>query len=211
MTEKAILFNDYNKHLLNDIKPSEYFNKEILTKDYFREYPFYLLKVLADTPQSPLYHPEGSVWNHTMMVLDNAALLKNKSLDSRAFMWAALLHDIGKAPTTKIKNGKITSYDHDVSGADLAFRFLSELTDEGDFIEKVTRLVRWHMQPLYVSKSLPFAHIQEMSSQVSIDETALFSLCDRLGRGGLTEDKVKAEKDVIKRFTENCKSLVGKI
>ncbi|MDV3426251.1 MAG: HDIG domain-containing protein [Bacillota bacterium] len=211
MTEKAILFNDFNKHLLNDIKPSEYFNKEISTKDYFSEYPFYLLKVLTDTPQSPLYHPEGSVWNHTMMVLDNAALLKNKSRDSRAFMWAALLHDIGKAPTTKIKNGKITSYDHDVSGADLAFRFLSELTAEGDFVEKVTRLVRWHMQPLYVSKGLPFAHIEEMNSQVSIDETALFSLCDRLGRGGLTEDKVKAEKDVIKRFTESCKSLIGKI
>jgi len=211
LAERKILFNDFNKHLLSDDKPSEYFNKEITAKAYFCEYPFNLLKALTDTPQSPLYHPEGSVWNHTMMVLDNAAMLKSKSQYPRAFMWAALLHDIGKAPTTKIKHGKITSYDHDVSGAELTVRFLSELTDEENFIEKVTRLVRWHMQPLYVSKGLPFANIEEMNSQVSIDEVALFSLCDRLGRGGLSEDKVKVEKDVIKRFAENCKSLVGKI
>lgn len=112
------------------------------------------MKALTDTPQSPLYHPEGSVWNHTMMVLDNAAVLKTKSRDSRAFMWAALLHDIGKTPTTKIKHGKITSYDHDVSGAELAVRFLSELTDEENHIEKVTRLVRWHMQSLYITNGL---------------------------------------------------------
>jgi len=211
LTEKAILFNDFNKHLLSDDKPSGYFNKEISTKVYFREYPFNLLKALTDTPQSPLYHPEGSVWNHTMMVLDNAAALKSKSRDSRAFMWAALLHDIGKTPTTKIKHGKITSYDHDTYGADLAVGFLSELTDEENLIEKVSRLVRWHMQPLYVSKGLPFAKIEEMNSQVSIDEVALFSLCDRLGRGGLTEDKIKDEKEAIKRFAESCKSQAGKI
>lgn len=211
MTEKAILFNDFNKHLLKDIKPSEYFNEQISIKDYFSEYPFNLLKDLENTPQSPLYHPEGSVWNHTMMVLDNAALLKSKSRDSRAFMWAALLHDIGKVPTTKIKHGKITSYDHDTSGADLAVKFLSEITDEKNLIEKVSRLVRWHMQPFYVTKGLPFAKIEEMNSQVSIDEVALFSLCDRLGRGGLTEEKVKAERDEIKRFSESCKSLTGKI
>lgn len=210
MLEKTILFNNFNKHLQNDDKPSEYFKEEISTKVYFTEYPFSLLKALTDTPQSTLYHPEGSVWNHTMMVLDNAAMLKKESTDSRAFMWAALLHDIGKAPTTKIRHGKITSYDHDIFGADLANRFLSELTDEVNLIEKVSRLVRWHMQPLYVSKSLPFAHIAEMNSQVSIDEIALFSLCDRLGRGGLTEDKIMDEKEEIKKFAESCKSLVGK-
>jgi tRNA nucleotidyltransferase (CCA-adding enzyme) len=210
LLERTIFFNNFNKHLQNDNKPSKYFNEEISTKVYFDEYPFSLLKALTDTPQSPVYHPEGSVWNHTMMVVDNAAVLKNESSDPRAFMWAALLHDIGKAPTTKIRHGKITSYDHDIFGADLATRFLSELTDEVNFIEKVSRLVRWHMQPLYVSKKLPFAHIAEMISQVSIDEIALFSLCDRLGRGGLTEDKIKDEKEEIKKFAESCKSLAKK-
>ena len=211
MIEKIVIFNDFDKHLLSDDKPSGYLNEEISTKVYFSEYPFNLLKALIDTPQSPLYHPEGSVWNHTMMVVDNAAMLKNESQDSRAFMWAAILHDIGKAPTTKIKRGKITSYDHDRSGADIAIKFLSELTDEENLIQKVSRLVRWHMQPLYVSKGLPFAHIEEMNSQVSIDEIALFSLCDRLGRGGLTKDKIKDEKEEIKRFAKSCKSLVGRI
>lgn len=208
MVEKRVIFNDFNIHLINDDKPSEYFNEEISTKSYFTEHPFKLLKDLVDTTQSPIYHPEGSVWNHTMMVLDNAANLKDKSQDSRAFMWAALLHDIGKAPTTKIRKGKITSYDHDILGDDLASEFLLELTDDLDFTKKVSKIVRWHMQPLYVSKNLPFAHIEEMNKEVTIDEIALFSLCDRLGRGGLTEEKVKAEKEEIKRFIESSKRLV---
>ncbi len=38
-------------------------------------------------------------------------------------MWGALLHDLGKAPTTKIRKGKITSYDHDKVGAELVRNF----------------------------------------------------------------------------------------
>lgn len=204
MTNRKILFNDFDNHLKSDEKPSEYFNEEITTKAYFSDYPFDLIKVLTDIPQSPVYHPEGSVWNHTMMVTDNAARVKNKSEDPRAFMWAALLHDIGKAPTTKIKKGKITSYDHDRFGAGLAEKFLSELTDNGNFVERVARLVRWHMQPLYVSKGLPFAQKEEMNAQVSIDEVALFSLCDRLGRGGLTEDRINHEKEELEKFLFRC-------
>jgi tRNA nucleotidyltransferase (CCA-adding enzyme) len=31
------------------------------------------LAVLADTPQDPEWHPEGDVWLHTLMVVDEAA------------------------------------------------------------------------------------------------------------------------------------------
>lgn len=208
--DKIICFNNFDMHLLNDEKPSEYFNEEVSSEPYFDTYPFRLLKVLIDTPQSPLYHPEGSVWNHTMMVVDNAASLRDKSEDPQAFMWAALLHDIGKAPTTRIRKGKITSYDHDVSGKNLAAEFMSELTDNRELVEKVSKLVRWHMQPLFVSKNLPFAHIDKMNMEVSIDEIALLSLCDRLGRGALTEDAIKAEKEDIKNFVQKCRILIEK-
>ncbi len=43
-------------------------------------------------------------------------------------MWAALLHDIGKAETTKNENGKITAYNHDKTGALQAEDFLKKVS-----------------------------------------------------------------------------------
>ena len=203
MVKSKTIFEEIQSHLLSDKKPSEYLNKK-LEEGVLSEYPLKMLKNLVDTPQSPKHHPEGSVWNHTLMVVDQAASRRHMSENSIAFMWAALLHDIGKAPTTRIIKGRITSYDHDREGERLAIKFLQEYTEDPAFITKVAQLVRWHMQVLFVSKNLPFANIKKMINEVSIDEIALLSLCDRLGRGGITEEKTKVEQDEIKRFIVKC-------
>ena len=109
-TINLITFEELNKHLLEDIAPSGYFNSLDKELDI---YPLNLLKKLKNVEQSKKYHPEGNVWNHTMMVVDEAAKVKDQSSHSKAFMWAALLHDIGKPDTTKVRKGRITSYDHD--------------------------------------------------------------------------------------------------
>ena len=198
------IFSDFEYHLLKDEKPSEYFNYEIKHRTYFDQYPFSMLNKLKYIPQSPEHHPEGNVWNHTMLVVDEAALHKDKSEDKRVFMWAALLHDIGKAPTTRVKKGRIIAYDHDKIGGEMAIEFLKKLTDEDAFIDKVSKLVRWHMQILFVVKELPFAELNKMMSQVSYKEVALLGFCDRLGRGELKEDKIQQEKDTIKKFLVKC-------
>lgn len=51
---------------------------------------------LQDVEQNPKYHPEGNVFIHTMMVIDEGAINREKSNDKRAFMWSLLLHDVGK-------------------------------------------------------------------------------------------------------------------
>lgn len=43
----------------------------------------------------------------------------------------------------------------------------------------------------FVNKNLPFKDIESMVKEVSIKEIALISLCDRLGRGGMSEGKKK--------------------
>lgn len=198
------IFRDFEYHLLKDEKPSKYFIGEIEKALYFEQYPFSMLKKLKDILQSPEHHPEGNVWNHTMLVVNEAALHKDKSEDKRVFMWAALLHDIGKAPATRVKKGRIIAYDHDKMGEKMAIDFLKILTDEEEFILKVSKLVRWHMQILFVVKGLPFAELCKMMEQVSYKEVALLGLCDRLGRGELTEEKIQKEKDTINRFIEKC-------
>ncbi len=70
------IFEEFESHLMEDEKPSIYFNKIITNKGIYDEYPYTLLRNLVDTPQSPLHHPEGNVWKHTMLVVDNAAKVK---------------------------------------------------------------------------------------------------------------------------------------
>ena len=143
-----------------------------------------------------------------MMVVDEAAKRKVQSEDQNAFMWAALLHDIGKAPTTEFKKGRITSYDHDKVGKELSIKFLNEFNCSDDFIIKVSTIVRWHMHILFIVKELPFADINSMLKEISAKEIALFSLCDRLGRGNITSEKIKEIHDNMEYFTRKCEKYM---
>ncbi len=197
---ESTIFNDINHHLMQDEKPSYYFTR-ISGETYFKQPPFDMLLKLKETEQSPKHHPEGNVWNHTLLVIDEAARLREKSIDVRAFMWAALLHDIGKPSATKNKGGKITAYNHDKIGSVLAEKFLHMLTDDELFIKAVASLVRWHMHVFYVEKNLPFADIKTMKKQSDKNEVALLGLSDRLGRPGA--DRMTEEQS-IKVFLEKC-------
>ncbi len=203
------MFEEFEKHLMEDEKPSTYFSKIVSNESIFAEYPYTLLSELVNIEQSPEHHPEGNVWIHTMLVVDNAAKVKSLSENPRAFMWGALLHDLGKVPTTKIRKGKITSYGHDTVGADLCRKFLEAFTEDEEFIKRVTALVRWHMQTLFVMKDLPFGDVKSMSEEISIKEIALLSQCDRLGRGELSEEKIKEEKENIKAFIRKCEKYIA--
>lgn len=163
------------------------------------------LSRLKAIKQNPKYHPEGSVFNHVMEVMDHGAKVKHKSLHSEAFMWAALLHDIGKLTTTKVRKGRITAYGHDEKGAILAKKLLDVLTEDKLFIREVESLVRWHMQPFFVVKDLPFGDIKAMIGDVSVGEVALLSLCDRMGRGALTKQNMEEAIIMEINFLDKCK------
>jgi len=204
-------FHEFEKHLMEDEKPSEYFNELIKSKKYPMEYPFTMISDLIKTEQNLEYHPEGSVWNHAMLVVDEAANRKEYSENPRVFMWAALLHDIGKAPTTKVRKGRITSYEHDEVGEKMAREFLKFFNEDEEFIDSVAALVRWHMQILFVVKNLPYQDIKKMNEDTSIDEVGLLGICDRLGRGNINQDTVEKEEKNVKIFLEKSKSKVNKV
>lgn len=205
MTSGSLLFEEIEWNLLSDEKPSCFLSK-LAGSGALREYPFNMLERLQSTPQSPRYHPEGSVWNHTLLVVDEAAKVMKKSANPRTFMWAALLHDIGKPAATVRRKGKITSYDHDKAGALLTKEFLGVFTTDMDFIERTAQLVRYHMQILFVVKKLPFADVEGMERKTDIREIALLGLCDRLGRQGADR---RQEQDNIRAFWEECQSRSG--
>jgi len=202
--DKKELFYKIEKSIMDDEKPSIYLDG-LLREGKLGEYPFTMLSDLMGVEQNLKYHPEGSVWNHTMLVVDEAAKRKVKSENPRAFMWAALLHDIGKKPTTRVRKGKITSYCHEVVGKKMAIEFLNEFEQDEKFIERVSALIRWHMEPLFIIKELPFSNIKGMLRDIPMDEIALLSVCDRFGRGDMSSQKMRDEEKSIKMFIEKCK------
>lgn len=194
------LYIELTKHLCEDIKPSEFLNM-LSDGGGFNDFPFSMLKALKKVPQSPVHHPEGCVWNHVCLVVDQGAMVRHKSRNPEVFMWAALLHDIGKGKTTRTRRGKITAYDHDTVGAKLSIEFLSQFTTDEAFIKMVSMLVKYHMHPLYVLKSLPFGDIQSMKTDTEIEEIALLGFCDRMGRLG---SNLEEEQQNYLKFLMKC-------
>ena len=186
------LFLEITKHLLEDEKPSIYLSS-LLQEPWFSQYPFKMLYDLKGTKQSPEHHPEGDAWNHTLLVVDNAAKIKGLSKNPRVIMRAALLHDIGKPSTTRVKKGKITSYNHDKVGEELAIEFLEYCVENRGFIEEVSNLVRYHMHILYVVRDLPFADRKGLLRETDVREVAMLGYCDRMGRTNQDERKVRED------------------
>ncbi len=202
----ADIFHEFEVHLMGDEKPSKYFDGLLSAGEFPEQSPFDMLSGLADVEQSPVHHPEGDVWRHTILVTDNAALLRSQSKDPRALMWAALLHDVGKKETTKRRNGRITAYDHDKAGRALAERFLRECGQDEVFVRQVGALVRWHMQALYHARHLPYYNPRAMRAETDIDEVALLCLCDRLGRGPVTAADIEREQGQIAAFIRKSRT-----
>lgn len=204
-------YKEFEQHLLEDEQPSIFFKTLIKEQKFPKEQPFNLLLKLKTIQQSKKYHPEGSVFNHTMLVIDYASKIKKYSNDKQVFMWSSLLHDIGKITTTRVRKGRITAYDHDKEGEVLVGKFLTFLTDDFKMIKNVKCMVRWHMQPLFAAKNLPYLKLNDMINDVDFLEIALFSICDRLGRGNLEQKIIQEQKTHVLKFIEVCKNTVDEI
>ncbi|MCA9355913.1 CCA tRNA nucleotidyltransferase [Candidatus Nomurabacteria bacterium] len=83
------------------------------------------------------------VFEHLIQALQHAAD-KNWPLDIRL---SALFHDIGKPRTKRVpgKNIKPTFYGHEVVGAKMAKKILEDLKFSRETIDKVVKMVRYHM------------------------------------------------------------------
>jgi poly(A) polymerase len=66
--------------------------------------------------------------------------------------WTVLLHDIGKAPCQRKKEERITFYDHELVGAEMAMAILLRLKASEALIDDVTLLIKEHMKLASVTK-----------------------------------------------------------
>ena len=104
-------------------------------------------ETLIGIEQNPRFHAEGDVWNHTMLVLDEAAQVRAKAKEPYYFMLSALCHDFGKPATTAEKDGVLHSYGHETAGVPVASQFVRRLSHEKKLTKYVENMVLLHMQP----------------------------------------------------------------
>ncbi len=112
----------------------------------------YLPEVTAmqGVEQPEKFHPEGDVFEHTMLMLSHIAY-PEKDLG-----WSVLLHDVGKkASQTFDEEGVPHFYGHESIGADMAEEILSRLGFEEERKNRICNAVRNHMR---------FAHIDKMKA-----------------------------------------------
>lgn len=139
------IFAEMEKALLKAPRPSVFF--AFLRQAQQLHHWFPEVETLIDVPQEPKHHPEGDVWNHTMLVLDQAAQMRSQAKEPLAFMLSALCHDFGKPNTTAVKDGVIRSIGHEADGIAVAKRFLSRITKEVRLHKYVLNMVELHMRP----------------------------------------------------------------
>ena len=103
--------------------------------------------------QEPEWHPEGDVWVHTLMVIDQARQRIDDldRADQLIVMLGAVTHDFGKPATTAFLDGRIRSMNHEEEGVAPAAAFLDRLNihsiDGKDVRGQVLGLVAHHLKP----------------------------------------------------------------
>lgn len=106
-----------------------------------RKYIMKEIDALKGVEHDKRHHQEGDVYKHTLKVLQNAK-------PGIVNQMAALLHDVGKPATQERLQDKITFYDHQDAGAEIARAVMNRLKFDKKTTSKVVKLVQRHMDPL---------------------------------------------------------------
>lgn len=168
------------------------------------------LLALVGCPQEPEWHPEGDVWVHTLLVIDQA----RQRIDDLerpqqiTVMLGAVCHDLGKPPTTAFLDGRIRSIDHEQAGVAPTGSFLTRLNVQTiggyDVASQVKGIVAHHLKPHAFSKSptpVSDGAFRRLSEKVDLELLARVAMSDCLGRTGTFDCTA------IERFLERARAL----
>lgn len=178
------------------------------------------LDALRGVPQDPQWHPEGDVWVHTLMALDQAARLRGGAAedgrqgdeaDDLALMIGTLCHDLGKPLTTETTDGRIRSPNHCRAGLAPTETLLARWRAPHRLVERVLALVDNHLAPAqFVGQRAGPRGYRKLSRNleragVSLALLTRVARADHLGR--TTEEALRGEFSDGDRFLERAAEL----
>jgi poly(A) polymerase len=100
------------------------------------------VEAMAGCEQPPRFHPEGDVFEHTVLALEHLG-----DTPSPTLAMGTLLHDVGKPPTAKVdENGRVRFNQHADVGTEMTEAICRRLRFSNDATEQITSLVRNHMR-----------------------------------------------------------------
>lgn len=202
-TEKAIL---ENSHLLKNISRERI--RDEFTKIIMSNQPMFglltikklgMLQYIVPELEKTIGIEQGGahsydVWEHLLRSLQGSAD-KNYPLELRL---AALFHDISKPESRRKGNGnkEWTFYGHEVIGAKVAKKILTDLKYPIKTIDKVTKMIRWHMF-FSDTEQISLSAVRRMIVNVgreNIWDLMNLRICDRIGTGRPKEDPYRLRK-----------------
>jgi tRNA nucleotidyltransferase (CCA-adding enzyme) len=151
------------------------------------------MHALIGCPQEAEWHPEGDVWIHTLLVIDEARQ-RNGDLDRArlaAVMLSAVCHDFGKPSTTAVIDGRIRSLGHEEAGVAPATALLDRLNVHTlanyDVRTQVLAITAHHLKPgafYKVRDELTDGAFRRLAQKVDMELLARLAKADCLGRTG---------------------------
>jgi len=128
--------------------------------------------------QPPHYHPEGDVFVHTMLMLDEM-----KKPASQELAFSVLFHDIGKPPTASInKKGFPCFYGHEEKGAEMAMSIFKRLKCSNKLSNAVCSVIENHVRFAGMSKCR-LSKIRRQMARQTIDLDLELCRLDAIGKG----------------------------
>ena len=91
--------------------------------------------------QPPQFHPEGDVWVHTLMLLEQL-----EPGCSMTLAWGALLHDVGKPPTFRIGPDRIRFDGHVEVGVAMGAEICRRFRFSNEETRQIVALIANHMR-----------------------------------------------------------------
>lgn len=104
------------------------------------------ISAMKGVAQPPQYHPEGDVWLHTLLLLENLPQPGLGKQGSRTQAWGALLHDVGKPPTFRIAPDRIRFDGHVEVGVKMAAEICRRMRFSNSDTEQILALIQHHMR-----------------------------------------------------------------
>ncbi len=151
------------------------------------------LEALVGCEQEPAWHPEGDVWVHTLLVIDEARTRIDdlERPQQVAVMLGAVCHDLGKPATTAVIDGRIRSMNHEEAGVAPTHALLDRLNVHSmngyDVRRQVIGLVAQHLKPGMWHTSpdgVGDGAFRRLARRVDLELLARLAKSDCLGRTG---------------------------